>query len=66
MDLSGFEANLVYKERSRTAKTVIQRNPISKNQKEKQTNKQTKNALQATLQPDLMEASSQLRLPPFR
>jgi hypothetical protein len=32
--ISGFEASLVYRVSSRTART-IQRNPISKNQKEK-------------------------------
>ena len=48
--ISGFEASLVYKESSRTAR-AIQRNPVSKKKpkskkpknKTKQTNKQTKN-----------------------
>jgi hypothetical protein len=40
--ISEFEASLVYKVSSRTAR-AIQRNPVSKNQKtNKQTNKQTK------------------------
>ena len=34
-DLSEFEVSLVYKAISRTARTVIQRNPVSKNQKKK-------------------------------
>ena len=38
MDFCEFEASLVYKSSSRTAKTVKQRNPVLKN---KQTNKQT-------------------------
>ena len=38
-DLCEFEASLVYKASSRTAKTVLQRNPVSK------TNKQTKKFL---------------------
>jgi hypothetical protein len=40
--ISEFEANLVYKMSSRTARAT-QRNPVSKNKKQKQkTNKQTK------------------------
>jgi hypothetical protein len=39
--ISEFEASLVYKVSSRTAR-AIQRNPASKNKKKKQTNKQTK------------------------
>jgi hypothetical protein len=38
--VSEFEASLVYRVSSRTAKTA-QRNPISKNKNNKQTNKQT-------------------------
>jgi hypothetical protein len=37
-----FEASVVYKVSSRTAR-AIQRNPVSKNQLNKQTTKQTKN-----------------------
>jgi hypothetical protein len=37
--ISEFEASLVYRVSSRTAR-AIQRNPVSKNQKQKQTNKQ--------------------------
>jgi hypothetical protein len=45
--ISEFEASLVYKVSSRTAKT-IQRNPVSKNQKpNKQTNKQKKKKKEA-------------------
>jgi hypothetical protein len=39
--ISEFEASRVYRVSSRTAKTT-QRNPVSKNKKQKQTNKQTK------------------------
>jgi hypothetical protein len=39
--ISEFEASLVYKVSSRTAR-AIQRNPVSKKQTNKQTNKQTK------------------------
>jgi hypothetical protein len=39
---SEFEASLVYKVSSRTAK-AIQRNPVSKKQKQKQKQKQNKN-----------------------
>jgi hypothetical protein len=47
--ISEFEASLVYKVSSRTAKT-IQRNPVSKNQKpNKQTNKQKKKTLKKKL-----------------
>jgi hypothetical protein len=38
--ISEFKASLVYKVSSRTA-WAIQRNPVSKNKKQKQTNKQT-------------------------
>jgi hypothetical protein len=38
--ISEFEASLVYKVSSRTAR-AIQRNPVSKQNKTKQTNKQT-------------------------
>jgi hypothetical protein len=38
--ISEFEASLVYKVSSRTARGT-QRNPVSKNQRTKQTNKQT-------------------------
>jgi hypothetical protein len=38
--ISEFEASLVYKVSSRTAR-AIQRNPVSKKQNKKQTNKQT-------------------------
>jgi hypothetical protein len=38
--ISEFEASLVYKVSSRTAR-VIQRNPASKNKQKKQTNKKT-------------------------
>jgi hypothetical protein len=39
--ISEFEASLVYRVSSRTAR-AIQRNPVSKNQPTKQTNKKTK------------------------
>jgi hypothetical protein len=39
--ISEFEANLIYRVSSRTAK-VIQRNPVSKNKKQKQTKKKEK------------------------
>ena len=40
--ISAFEASLVYRESSRTAREATQRNPVSKNkQTSKQTNKQT-------------------------
>jgi hypothetical protein len=39
--ISEFEASLVYKVSSRTAR-AIQRNPVSKNQKQKQKNKNKK------------------------
>ena len=42
-DLSEFEDSLVCRVSSRTARTVTQRNPISKNKQTKQTNKQIKN-----------------------
>ena len=38
--ISELEVSLIYRASSRTAK-AIQRNPVSKNQKTKQTNKQT-------------------------
>jgi hypothetical protein len=41
--ISEFEASLVYKVSSRTAR-AIQRNPVSKNKNKKQTNKQIKKA----------------------
>jgi hypothetical protein len=41
MDLCDFETSLIYKVISRTARTVTQRNPVSKKQTKKQ-NKQTK------------------------
>ena len=42
VDLCEFEVSLVYRESSRTAKTVTQRNPASKNQKEKKERKKEK------------------------
>ena len=41
-DLCEFKASLVYRASSRTGSKAIQRNPVSKNKKQKQTNKQTK------------------------
>jgi hypothetical protein len=46
--ISEFEASLVYKVSSRTAR-AIQRNPVSKKQTNKQTNKQQQNNNNKTL-----------------
>jgi hypothetical protein len=67
--ISEFEACLVYRVSSRTAR-AIQRNPVLKNQKKKKKKEKKKKrketAIQALPQPNLMlEASSQLRLPPL-
>ena len=38
MNLGGFEASMVYRTSSRRGSKATQKNPVSKNQKEKQTN----------------------------
>jgi hypothetical protein len=55
--ISEFEASLVYRVRSRKAR-ASQRNPVSKNQKKKKKNKQTKNHTVSALTEDTSSVPS--------